>query len=60
MVDLDLGQRLLQVLDPIVGDLGSLQVQRLQLSQLLDVLQPLVGDLGIGQAERLQPRAEGN
>ena len=31
MVDLDLGKRLLQVLDPVFRDLGSLQVERLQL-----------------------------
>ncbi len=46
MVDLDLGKRLLQVLDPILRDLGSLQVKRLQLGQLLDVLQSLMRDFG--------------
>ena len=34
MVDLDLGQRLLQVLHSIVCDLGPLQVQRFQPGQL--------------------------
>ena len=50
MVNFDLVERLFQILDPVLRDLGSFQVERFQAGQLFHLLQPFVRDLGVRQA----------
>ena len=53
LVDLAVGQRLLQFGDACVGDLAAVEVKRLQPVQPFEMDQPRVGDLGVVEGKVL-------